>query len=54
MTAIEQAVQQTLREYIAACNAGDADAYKATLAPDVVFCPRRNRQSGVATPWVSG
>lgn len=39
MTATEQAVQQTLREYVAACNAGDADAYKATLAPDVVFCP---------------
>ncbi len=39
MTTTEQAVQQTLREYVAACNAGDVDAYQATLASDVVFCP---------------
>lgn len=33
------AVLRTLQAYIAACNAGDADAYAATLADDVVICP---------------
>jgi ketosteroid isomerase-like protein len=39
VSAATEAVQATLRRYIAACNAGDAGAYVATLAPDVVTCP---------------
>jgi ketosteroid isomerase-like protein len=39
VSAATEAVQATLKRYIAACNAGDAGAYVATLAPDVVFCP---------------
>ena len=39
MSPATEAVQTTLRRYIAACNAGDAEAYVETLAPDVVFCP---------------
>lgn len=39
MSNATEAVTATLNEYVAACNAGDADAYAATLAPDVVLCP---------------
>jgi ketosteroid isomerase-like protein len=44
-----------LSEYIAACNAGDADAYVATLAPDVVLCPPAQAPVGgrdAARKWV--
>jgi len=39
MSAATEAAQATLEAYVAACNAGDADAYVATLAPDATFCP---------------
>ena len=35
----EQAARKTLRDYVAACNAGSAEAYMATLTRDAVFCP---------------
>ena len=39
MSRASEAVQATLEQYIAACNAGDAGAYVDTLAPDAVLCP---------------
>jgi uncharacterized protein (TIGR02246 family) len=39
MATIEEAVRRTLRDYVAACNAGDAKAFMATLASDALFCP---------------
>lgn len=37
MSDAEQAVVRTLHQYIAACNARDVEAYKATLTSDAVF-----------------
>jgi ketosteroid isomerase-like protein len=39
MATTEESVRQTLRDYVAACNAGDAAGYMATLTSDAVFCP---------------
>ena len=35
----EQAVRDTLRDYVTACNEGSAEAYMATLTADAVSCP---------------
>lgn len=53
-TSIE-AVRRTLEAYVNACNAGDANAYAATLMPDVVICPPGQAPiegSDAARTWV--
>lgn len=55
MSAATDAVLSTLRDYVAAVNAGDAGAYVATLASDVVMCPPgQERFSGheAARSWI--
>ena len=39
MTTTQERVSQTINDYVAACNAGDTDAFMATIAKDVVFMP---------------